>query len=259
MNRALLICTLLIPLPIAAFQGQPTKAGVPVEVVATAYEYVPRTTTISHPGHSFTNCSGDTFYFGQFASTSTQCSSTISPPTETTLITYQRVNYTIVKGEQALYLLSCTQLTGSPGERVRSQGLIETIAERDCPAFTIGSKYTLTIRNTSDARLVDSTGAKPRKLEYLSSAGLPLPTTQSAVLPRPKEETAPERARVHITSSPTGGEIYVDGKFIGNTPSDIALAAGEHLVKITIGGKDWSRTIQITSGEVSLHADMPSH
>jgi hypothetical protein len=96
-----------------------------VEVVATASEYVP--TTVSHPGHSYTNCHGSTYYFGQFnsygnsgsvtgtAETNTQCSSTFSPPTEGKA--YERVNYTIVRGEQTLYLLSCTQT------RVRLQAL----------------------------------------------------------------------------------------------------------------------------------------
>src|ERR1700730_5630947 len=62
------------------------------------------------------------------------------------------------------------------------------------------------------------------------------------------------QATVHITSSPSGGEIYVDGKFVGNTPSDITIVSGEHIVKVTSGGKEWSRSIQITSGEISLHA-----
>ena len=34
------------------------------------------------------------------------------------------------------------------------------------------------------------------------------------------------------------GEIYVDGKFFGNTPSDITLAVGEHSVKVTLGRKE---------------------
>jgi len=67
--------------------------------------------------------------------------------------------------------------------------------------------------------------------------------------------TSLERTTVHLTSSPSGSEIYVDGKFVGNTPSDITIAAGDHVVKVTSRGKEWSRTIQITSGEVSLHAE----
>ena len=66
----------------------------------------------------------------------------------------------------------------------------------------------------------------------------------------------PETTTVHFTSSPIHGEIYVDGKFFGNTPSDITLPVGEHIVKITIGGKEWSRTIQIAPGEITVHADL---
>jgi hypothetical protein len=68
--------------------------------------------------------------------------------------------------------------------------------------------------------------------------------------------SAPETAKVHITSSPTHGEIYVDGKFFGNAPSDITLPVGQHIVKITIGGKEWSRSIEITPGEITVHADL---
>jgi PEGA domain len=60
----------------------------------------------------------------------------------------------------------------------------------------------------------------------------------------------------HVTSSPSGGDIYVDGRFYGNTPADITLPTGEHIVKVTIGIKEWSRTVQITTGEIRLHAEV---
>ena len=63
-------------------------------------------------------------------------------------------------------------------------------------------------------------------------------------------------AKVHVSSLPSGGEIYVDGKFFGNTPSDITLTAGEYAFKVTMGGKEWSRSVQITSGEIRIHAEM---
>ena len=66
----------------------------------------------------------------------------------------------------------------------------------------------------------------------------------------------PETTKVHFTSSPIHSEIYVDGKFFGNTPSDIILPIGEHIVKITIGGKEWSRSIQINPGEITVNADL---
>ena len=276
LRHTALICMLLVPLSHAAAQGPPNKAGVPVEVVATASEYVPRSTTLAHPGHSYTNCLGSTSYFGQFqsygdfgsfsgtADTSTHCSTTFSPPTESTLTAYRRVNYTIAKGEHALYLLSCTQTTRSTATTSSYSlmgALAGAFARSKCPAFAIGSKYTLKVRNTSDARLLDTAGGKPGKsdkLEFLSSVGLPAPTTQPAPPPQADVVSSPREAKVHITSSPSGGEIFVDGKFVGNTPSDISIAAGGHTVKVTSGGKEWSPSIQITSGEVSLHAEMPS-
>ena len=285
-----LVCLLVIPLSRATPQVQLNKSEVPVEVVATASEYIPRSTTVSHPGHSYTNCMGSTSYFGQFtgygdsgfvsgtAETSTNCKTTISPPTETTLTTYMRVNYTIAKGQHALYLLSCTQrwkptrkerilaglaagIAGGSGASTDAADKIEQKAVgtwSECPAFVIGSKHTLTVHNTSDARLKGADGGKPNKLEYLSSAALPVPATQPAPQPQAQAiSTQPVGAKVHITSSPNGCEISIDGKFVGNTPSDITLAAGEHVVKITIGGKEWSRSIQITTGEINLHAEMP--
>jgi hypothetical protein len=125
----------------------------------------------------------------------------------------------------------------------------------ECPAFGIGSQYALTVHNTSDARLTDEYGSKPVKLDHLSSAALPAQSPQPAPA-QPQSVALAGEAKVHVTSSPSGGEIYVDGKFLGNTPSDITLAAGEHLVKITIVGKEWSRTVQITMGEIRLHAEM---
>jgi hypothetical protein len=59
-----------------------------------------------------------------------------------------------------------------------------------------------------------------------------------------------------MTSSPTGADIYVDGKFCGNTPSDLTLTGGEHEVRVAVGGKEWSRVVQITAGEIRIHAEI---
>jgi hypothetical protein len=85
-----------------------------------------------------------------------------------------------------------------------------------------------------------------------------LPSSRAQVAPSSEGQgiNSSERTIVHITSSPSGAEIFIDGKFVGNTPSDITIATGEHIVKVTSGGKEWSRTIQITAGEISVHADL---
>jgi hypothetical protein len=288
LKPALLVSALLIAATSAIAQGQPNGNAVRVEVVATASEYVPNTTTISHPGHAYTDCHGSTSYLGDFrgyedsngrirgdvsgtANTDNRCQTTFTPPTETAVTHYDRVNYTIAKGSQALYLLSCTQhwmltkkertfviigalTAGSEGVKKNAKG-----TWTECPAFTIGAKYSLSVGSTSDAHLEGAPGGNPVKLDYLSSAALP-PAPSAQVVPRPQQPQAASNlgvARVHIISSPIGGEIYIDGKFFGNTPSDIALAPGERVVRVTLGGKEWTRTVQITGGEIQLRAELP--
>src|SRR5258707_423004 len=102
LKHFMLLCSLLTLPSQAAAQGEPNKTGVPVEVVATASENIPRSTTISHPGQFYTDCSGSTSYFGRFqsygdfgsvsgtADTNTHWNTTFSPPKETTLTTYRR-------------------------------------------------------------------------------------------------------------------------------------------------------------------------
>jgi hypothetical protein len=120
--RTALISVLFLALiQLAEAQTPLGDQAVPVEVVATASEYVPQTTTITRPGHAITNCLGNTSYFGQFevtgrsgtvegtAETDTRCKTTFTPPTETSQTRYDRVNYTIAKSGHALYMLSCTQ------------------------------------------------------------------------------------------------------------------------------------------------------
>jgi len=104
--------------------------------------------------------------------------------------------------------------------------------------------------------LSDTTSEKPAKLDYVSSVALPLPNNQPAPPAQAQTTSNPERAKVHITSTPTGAEIFIDGKFFGNTPSDLTLPTGEHGVRVTLGGKEWSRSVQITSGEISIHSDL---
>src|SRR5205807_4470150 len=115
LKTAAALCALLIPLSDADAQGHTNNEGMPVEVVATASEFVPRSTTVSRPGHSYTNCMGSTSYFGSFhnygdsgsvsgtADTTTDCETTFSAHAQNTLTTYVGVNYTMKKGNEALY------------------------------------------------------------------------------------------------------------------------------------------------------------
>jgi PEGA domain len=52
---------------------------------------------------------------------------------------------------------------------------------------------------------------------------------------------------VAIACDPAGAEIYVDGKFVGQTPSRIHLPSGRHRVEVKAGGKcTWERDLEVT-------------
>jgi PEGA domain len=52
-----------------------------------------------------------------------------------------------------------------------------------------------------------------------------------------------------------GAEIYIDGKFVGDTPSTFSLVSGTHQIAIKAKGKkDWKREIEVMKGsQVTLH------
>jgi hypothetical protein len=55
---------------------------------------------------------------------------------------------------------------------------------------------------------------------------------------------------IDIKSTPDGAEITVDEKFMGNTPSMLRLAAGDHKVRLEKSGFNrWEKTLTVSSGE----------
>ena len=67
----------------------------------------------------------------------------------------------------------------------------------------------------------------------------------------------PANAELVITSNPAGGEISVDGNFVGDTPSELAVAAGVHTIAISKHGfKPWERKLTVSSGKVSVAAEL---
>ncbi|SRR5579872_857790 len=65
-------------------------------------------------------------------------------------------------------------------------------------------------------------------------------------------------AKLHLVSDPSGADIEVDGSFVGNTPSDVQVTEGDHIVTVKKAGfKDWQRTLKVSAGSsVHLNADL---
>ena len=67
-----------------------------------------------------------------------------------------------------------------------------------------------------------------------------------------------DQGDVMLMSEPKGAEIYVDGKFMGSTPSVVSLSPGSHEVLITSKGyKAWTRKLEVTKhSKVTIQADL---
>src|SRR5579859_4039390 len=69
----------------------------------------------------------------------------------------------------------------------------------------------------------------------------------------PKDASIPPAsstsAKLQMESDPAGADIELDGNFVGNTPSDVQVAEGEHTITVKKSGfKDWERKMKVSAG-----------
>ncbi len=65
--------------------------------------------------------------------------------------------------------------------------------------------------------------------------------------------------QVTFNSTPSGAEVDLDGAFVGNTPSTVGVAPGEHSIRFTKRGfKAWERNIKVTTGKIEITAELES-
>jgi hypothetical protein len=84
------------------------------------------------------------------------------------------------------------------------------------------------------------------------SAPVPAATTPASSV----QEILPEKVRCNFTSTPSGAEISVDGRYMGSTPSEVGLGVGTHIVVFSAPGfTQWKRELTVVSGsELSVSA-----
>jgi hypothetical protein len=88
----------------------------------------------------------------------------------------------------------------------------------------------------------------PRKFQPLETAKVD-GTASPASVPVSTETGI---STIELKSNPEGVEISIDGKYVGNAPTTLHLAVGDHLIKFEKSGfKPWERTLTITPGEIT--------
>jgi S1-C subfamily serine protease len=80
------------------------------------------------------------------------------------------------------------------------------------------------------------------------------PMLSSAIPSQPEKNLG--KSKVTITADVPEAEVFVDGKFVGNTPSTLTLPAGPHSIEVKDAkGASWKRDLEVLSdGDVNLRA-----
>jgi hypothetical protein len=74
-----------------------------------------------------------------------------------------------------------------------------------------------------------------------------------------EEQRAADSGTIVITSDPTGADIFLDGKFIGQTPSTVRIAAGAHHMEMKLNQQVWERDLEmLKDSQLTLHAAFPA-
>lgn len=127
--------------------------------------------------------------------------------------------------------------------------------------------YSLVAANTNDTRPAPGVAGTtepapvPHSRTVPQSAPSPLPApgaASSGVAVKPQEEKAAEKVKCNFTSSPAGADITVDGSYVGNTPSEITVSPGKHVVVFSLPGfSEWKRVLTVEVGSaVNVTASM---
>jgi len=89
----------------------------------------------------------------------------------------------------------------------------------------------------------NSPAAAPAHSSPAAAAAPPSVSAQGAV-----SQTGPQKVRCNFSSTPPGAEIAVDWRYVGNTPSEISLGTGTHIVVISMPGfAEWKRELTVAA------------
>jgi hypothetical protein len=80
------------------------------------------------------------------------------------------------------------------------------------------------------------------------------PIVAEARTPQASGVTGTVSSTLAIVSTPTGAEIFLDHKFVGNTPFSTIVGTGQHLISVKKDGfKEWEREITLSGGNVNCN------
>ncbi len=117
-------------------------------------------------------------------------------------------------------------------------GTVPTTAPTTAPTTTVPTTVRTTVPTTVQTTVP-------------TTAPTTVPTTVRTTVPT---TTATQTAEIRFTSSPPGGQIYIDNVYKGLTPATISgITLGAHRFEIRLPGyQTWGKTVQVTSSFVGV-------
>jgi PEGA domain len=99
-----------------------------------------------------------------------------------------------------------------------------------------------------DIRLEPIPAGDGRPIETIDGLG-PMRPPKAADSREAGNDSHAEIGTVAVSSDPAGAEVYVDGRFEGQTPATLRLASGLHHFEIQFSeGKKWGRDLDVLKG-----------
>jgi hypothetical protein len=90
-------------------------------------------------------------------------------------------------------------------------------------------------------------GTQPQAGEPPPNSGVPAPAPPAGSA----QDPLAQKVRCNFSSTPPGAEITLDGRYAGNTPSEIGLTPGTHLVILSMPGfAQWKRELAVAADSV---------
>jgi hypothetical protein len=130
---------------------------------------------------------------------------------------------------------------------------VRNLQDRGTEVIVLNSGYTSEDLTQARADCRGETGTTPNQAE---AKGAPAQTPTGVADAKPATATGAS-TELDLSSTPAGADISVDGNFVGNTPSSLSVAVGDHTISIKMAGyQSWDRTIHTSGGKVNLAATL---
>jgi hypothetical protein len=161
-----------------------------------------------------------------------------------------------IKGGGNTRVAAAAAVAYGPAALLVMRGAHAEIRKGTMLSVYVDGERQVTVGATPSALTAAPTGlatAQPTTTPAAAPAGLAA-AQPAAGQSQPQEvasDAEEDLSTVIVKSSPTGGDVMIDGRFVGNTPSTLQLKPGDHTIVIEKDGFIvWKRTLTVRPGGI---------